>query len=357
MEAYFRLADNYWGTKAGRASVCLDHVRRHGWSKSMEPRSPFATLGLEGSGHHLLMELPPSLCGRRKDPSVLQCGGQLSFSFCGGCGKEYPSFAWRTFSNATALNPNVSSLFFDRAASPSPFAGMLRMRPPGKFVVLVRDPADAIISALRRFWKSNDTVVDTLDREMEAADESLRALSAQLDTLPCERTLFLAYELLHRFPATHAAPLAAFLGVPQRDPMLRRFLADGIRTDRSSSTWAPTRVPLPEAVGCDALLARKLMRHAAAAAARATPASAALAAWPTAECLSDDALGCLRSFREALHARLRERGARYAALLPRSTQTRCARVREERRPPKASGTAHEHTHELSVVGWLRSVLG
>ena len=133
-EELLRLAAAYWDASRGsRALVCLNESHANGWR--VPAQAAFVTLGLEGSGHHLLEQMRPSLCGNQK-----KCGGQLSFSYCGGC-KDDPKHAWRVFANASPANPDMASLVRQIAPPTSPTAG--------KFVVIVRDPLDAFCSALR----------------------------------------------------------------------------------------------------------------------------------------------------------------------------------------------------------------
>ena len=103
-------------------------------------------------------------------------------------------------------------------------------------MVLVRPPADAFVSALRRFWlprvdanaagpvssahRPPHTMLVKLEMLVLATVELARHVAA----LPCDSTLFLSYELLTRYPHEHVAPLAALLRVRESDPRLVHFL-------------------------------------------------------------------------------------------------------------------------------------
>ena len=339
VDDYFRLAAAYWGS-GSRAATCLNEVRQHGWS--VEAKGAFVSLGLEGSGHHLVEQLSPSLCGHQHNRQYgYGCGGQYSYPFCGTC-RWQSSIAWRINVTATVYNPDLASLAHTRRPYSSPtafpsFVGM-KLKPPGKFVVLVRDPVDTLSSALRRYWNATYEA-DTLDRELTVFDESLHELSAQVDALPCSRTFFLAYELLTRFPQEHAAALAAFLSVPATDALLQRFVTETIKprdaAKQARQAWESRSVLVPSAgedeCDHDGELARKLLEEAASAS-RERRSSAVLEGWPTPECLREppDALACLAAFRRAVTARLREpsRRGRYSALMPTATQTLCLREDE-----------------------------
>jgi hypothetical protein len=204
-----------------------------------------AALGLEGSGHHALSMLDPTLCGG------YQCGSfgdasmrtpqHFSFSSCGtGTCLFHHEHAWRVHPNATPLYPSLAQSL----AAP-------------RRVVLIRPPADAFLSALRRFWlpqagaggrgpaapiRASRPGHATLLKELEMIVHATHELARHVAAIPCESTLFLSYELLIRHPHEHAAPLAALLRVRETDPRLRAFLhgaaSNGTR-NHGEATVAP----------------------------------------------------------------------------------------------------------------------
>ncbi len=274
-QAYFSLMDKLLQPPtsptpgvAPFALRALRAAREDGW-RGCRAGVPFLTVGLEGSGHHMLEGMDRSLCGgvsmrvayqeaarRRRgldahgpharldadgatasevarsnasapllsSPKrhVHGCGGQRSLPFAG---------AWRR--NASV--GDVDGLSVD----------VLRLLPsPLKFVLLLRDPVDSVASAMSRFWHCSRWRSDTPSREMGMALSSLLRMAEVADFLgsdeasrlfgepaavgagahmPC--TLVLSYEMLTRYPRLHAAPLAAFLGISPSDPRLASFLA------------------------------------------------------------------------------------------------------------------------------------
>ena len=88
----------------------------------------------------------------------------------------------------------------------------------------LRDPVDATISTLGRFWNHKRRRNDTLIKELAAARMGWRHVVECLRALPCERSLILSYELLGLFPHTHAARLAAFLGTSPTDEHMLGWL-------------------------------------------------------------------------------------------------------------------------------------
>jgi len=208
---------------------------------NLAPRSKFLTIGLEGSGHHLVEMMNRSLCGEHYLTAYEQtmerkkrldsrgyyrvpcfaphtCGQEEAFSMCGN---------WRF------LGPDAAPIYPNPRIYRSTFS---------KFVVLVRNPVDAFVSAIRRFYVPNFAEADTLGLEVQMWAEALIELQKQVEELPCDRTLFIAYELLVRFPAHHLPVFARFLSVPQDDANLASFIGS-IRkvTDQSVHTWNSCR--------------------------------------------------------------------------------------------------------------------
>jgi hypothetical protein len=110
-----------------------------------------------------------------------------------------------------------------------------------RFIVLTRDPLAAKISALLRFCKWCTAAAFKV--EVEAMVQSLSLLAADTAALPCERTLFLGYELLTAFPQQHRAVIAAFLGVHKASVALDAFLASVqpcSQCDKIAERWNQT---------------------------------------------------------------------------------------------------------------------
>ena len=168
---YFSIARTIWPptTSAGR---CLRVQEAEGWA-AKGASSSFKTAGVEGVGHHWLEGLDRSLCGGKR------CGGQQSFSACGGCCKVSTTkdavayakapqrarrgHAWRCFSSD---HPNYPKLSKTR-----------------HHVVLVRDVLATHESILRRFWKWDARPgggVDTLAREETALGKAMAKLEGLL---------------------------------------------------------------------------------------------------------------------------------------------------------------------------------
>ena len=228
--------------RAGSTRRCLEAQARQP-PRSL-PLGPFWTIGVEGSGHHLIEAMHPILCngrGFRNGSTVAvrglkRCGGQSSF----------PSgSAWR---QRAIISPDSKQ---------KSCASLLAGGADSKFIFVLRDPVDATISTLGRFWnhkemRSNDTLI----KELAAARMGWRHVAECLRALPCERSLILSYELLGLFPHAHAARLAAFLGTPPTDEHMLGWLrsvrppspntAESVRASweaAAESASAPTASP------------------------------------------------------------------------------------------------------------------
>jgi hypothetical protein len=98
------------------------------------------------------------------------------------------------------------------------------------YVVVLRDPVQSFASYVRRFWpgckgKPRPGTL-SLDEELRLVDHSAAQLDAFVSNLPCERTLFLSYDLLTRLPwEQHAAALARFVGLEASSPAIRTFFS------------------------------------------------------------------------------------------------------------------------------------
>ena len=243
-ESYAELAAAYWepGSPAIRCLSALSARQRTPAAKQDSPpqvrqawqsflaASAVAALGLEGSGHHALSLLDPSLCGGHRcgsfADSSMNTPRYFSFSSCGTgtCAQMQlnQQHAWRIHADATPLYPTLEQ---SRAAP--------------RRVVLVRPPADAFVSALRRFWlprvdanarhrpgliRPSRPPHAMLVKELEMLVLATLELACHVAALPCDSTLFLGYELLTRYPKEHVGPLAALLQVRESDPRLAHFL-------------------------------------------------------------------------------------------------------------------------------------
>ena len=220
LQEYFAIAEKLWAPQSFIAK-CLAVQKREGWRRRRPPDSDFVTLGVEGSGHHWLASLPRGLCGDNK------CGGLGSFSECGDCcertvEKHRIKYAKKPNAKAPTGKGGVAWRCFAGDQPRYPKVKDLRQN-----VVLVRDPAAAAESVLRRFWQFDNRTggtVDTLAREESQAAKALARLERNVLTLDCRRTLFFSYEHAVRAPRAHAAALASFLGYSPAHAGLRDAL-------------------------------------------------------------------------------------------------------------------------------------
>ena len=138
--------------------------------------------------------------------SPRRCGGQMSFP----SGRK-----WRTSATISPSSKQKSC------------ASLLAGRVDMKFIFLLRDPVDATISTLGRFWNGKELARScnhTIIKELAAARMGWRHSAECLRALPCERSLILSYELLGLFPQAHAARLVGFfclLSKPRLAPALK----------------------------------------------------------------------------------------------------------------------------------------
>ena len=311
MAEYLDLSEAYWGRNGGRPSECLAHARRMGLLPMPPPNrtaANFMTVGLEGAGHHLLEQLDRSLCG--DDGKV--CGHAWSFSYCGTC-RDKPSIAWRRVASAKPYFPKLPAA-----------------RDAHRYVVIVRSPVEAFISALRRFWRPSVAPHDTLTRELSVFESSMRAMNDAVSQLPCDgSTLFLAYELLTRFPEAHRAPLAAFLGVKPSDARLTHFLQGlSVRggaspAGRNTETWKRNHSLEVAPIACDSTLANQLLMYHTSH----VPAVLRAHGWPPDKGCNEKGV-CLRQFQSALTLHLFSAKTRASApsLLPVHPLSVCAEV-------------------------------
>jgi len=253
----------------------------------LQPLSQFLSLGVEGVGHHMLETLNVTLCppspSAGAPPRRQRCGGQASFP-SNNCWRvaadRDPATSRRATPSAWLLNYYNTSILppgrgwvCARSDMPQcPRTSLMSF--PSKYIVLLREPADSLSSALTRFWRAPGIPPqnDTLEGELHGHLRGWRALDACIEKLSmhaCQRMLFLSYELLAAFPMAHAAPLAAFLGVSPADSRLTTWLQARIRSTAGQRAavvreeWRRTRrlVPLPGSP--DRGLAKKLQDEVA----------------------------------------------------------------------------------------------
>ncbi len=228
-DEYWKLAQAYFG-HAGRARDCLAQQQARGWAE-IGTKPTLLTLGVEGSGHHLIESMSPAIC--QPPRSQRGCGGQAS----------YPSLMqWRTTGELDETRDfPVRTLMKD----------MLDAGSESRFLVLTRDPLAAKMSALLRFGAS--PTATAFELEAKAMVQSLSLLAEDVEQLPCDRTLFVGYELLTAFPQEHRGALAAFLGVPANAAALDHFL-DSIKPcpicAKIAERWSQTGTLSAEVTNC-----------------------------------------------------------------------------------------------------------
>mmetsp|Transcript_6642 Transcript_6642/g.15402 ORF Transcript_6642/g.15402 Transcript_6642/m.15402 type:complete len:388 (-) Transcript_6642:204-1367(-) len=195
-------------------SRCLEQRRRGAPPLPLAPDGSLISVGVEGSGHHLVEGINYSLCHSVPDrKGRSRCGLQQSF----------PS-GWRWRASANVLPAEAMPV----DCTPPPPAGVT-------FLVLLRDPVDTFASAMGRHFQragqrptelssGSPAVNDTFAKELEAHYEGWRRVSRCVQTIPCNRTWFLSYELLVKFPQAHAPTLAALFAVGEDNPHIQRFV-------------------------------------------------------------------------------------------------------------------------------------
>lgn len=161
---------------------------------------PFLVVGLEGAGHHMVVEMDLEMSG-------------LKNRFRG----SYPSgWDWRRdddVNNETAYRfPSLSD--YD------------------KFLVVSRDPVDTHFSALRRFW---GRFKGSMAREQDALLDSMARMQREMRQIDCDKIMFLPYEVLTRKTEQITKPMAAFLDVDSKNPKLLEWVRGIKRYD--NSTW------------------------------------------------------------------------------------------------------------------------
>lgn len=165
-----------WARASSSVHRCLEAQARLPPHSLMRARGPFWTIGVEGAGHHMIEAMHPSLCNGRgfkngsKGPR--SCGGQMSFP---------TGSAWRRSATISPTSQQKSCASLAAAAGAD-----------GKFIFLLRDPVDATISTLGRFWKHTEGGNDILIAELTAARLGWQHVVECMRELPCERSLILS---------------------------------------------------------------------------------------------------------------------------------------------------------------------
>jgi len=168
-----------WARASSSIHRCLEAQARQPPHSLMRALGPFWTLGVEGAGHHMIEAMHPSLCNGRgfKDGS----NGTKSPKYCGGQMSFPTGSAWRRSATISPTSRQKSCASLAAAAGAD-----------GKFIFLLRDPVDATVSTLGRFWKHTEGGNDTLTAELTAARLGWRHVVECLRELPCERSLILS---------------------------------------------------------------------------------------------------------------------------------------------------------------------
>jgi len=239
---YWRLSSAFFRT----AGTCLSKQPSQGWKPLPAGSTPrFLTIGTEGAGHHLLERMPLALCGGHggapdiDDPGIaaIRCGGQASLPF----GREWRRMKtfeedrdFRIVSRVRTLLARNDSEARDQ-----------------RYIVLVRDPVAAKLSALARFSKHKLDFA-ALRNEASAMIRSFDYLLELVPQLPCARTLFLGYELLTSMPGRHKAAISTFLGVSgSKFGWLQNWFGDikpCSRCGNMAATWEKIGSLKPEAM-------------------------------------------------------------------------------------------------------------
>ena len=220
-----------------------------------KPDTAFTTIGLEGSGHHLFKALPRQLCSDATHTNRV-CGNQDSYPF---------GMGWRLGEEPVTVSESMRR----------PISSGRTRQPLHKVLVLMRDMVDSTASALHRFWGKQSKITckrkglkfpcfslhpeDSLQAELDARIQAAMAMNADLNNLKVEDgcSLVINYDLLLRYPALHAMPLARFLGVDPDNGHIRTFLTETI-TRLGNGTgglsaptlWmSPPSVPITDYVG------------------------------------------------------------------------------------------------------------
>ena len=145
-------------------------------------KSSFFAVGMEASGHHLMMKVP-------KDMYVGKGAQALSFPEC-GCQRAVPD-----------ANQCNFALKIDTKAWTFP-----------KYLILLRDPKNQFLSTLQRYWDPKQFSLSTMyDMWISAASQMqifINSLIAQK-----AKIMVVSYEILTNRPEAHKKPFHYFFGV------------------------------------------------------------------------------------------------------------------------------------------------
>jgi hypothetical protein len=162
-------------------SLLRNHVADFS-SQCFPAKSSFFAVGMEASGHHLLMTVP-------KDVYLGKGAQALSFPEC-GCQRAVP-------------DANQCSIALKMGTEAWTFP---------KYLILIRDPTNQFLSILRRYWDpSQFSLTAMYDMWISAASQMqifINSLIAQKVPL-----MVLSYEVLTDHPSAHKKPLNHFFGV------------------------------------------------------------------------------------------------------------------------------------------------
>jgi hypothetical protein len=82
-----------------------------------------------------------------------------------------------------------------------------------KVIILYRDPANATLSAVRRFQDKEEYLFKNYQFQARMVSENLATLNNAIPMLPCSRTIAIRYEDLTQHPDLLSEPMAKLLGV------------------------------------------------------------------------------------------------------------------------------------------------
>eukprot|EP00039_Didymoeca_costata_P013786 m.214711 g.214711 ORF g.214711 m.214711 type:complete len:380 (-) comp15871_c0_seq10:993-2132(-) len=176
----------FWDLEnSGRAGECIKYHKAHEWNtQGFCGDCNFYTFGGEGVGHHVIQKIVPYSFFAQRDGKRTFAGEKFSYPY---------AFAHRK-NQSTILIPKLATLVHEQNK---------------RALVLVREPIDAFISAISRFWVQLHK--HSLSNELRAMLYGYRRLSLDIKKLPCDRTIFVFYEGLQAFGIEYTPLLSQFL--------------------------------------------------------------------------------------------------------------------------------------------------
>ena len=216
------------GNNGSQLAQCLKQQQHTGW----ETRdSTFLTVGIEGSGHHLISLIKASSFPAHE-------GNTSNWQPCNahdeqglGCQFSFPCGRWaHTGVSRPDTWPEPELWTKETGACPTlaELTKLGKVPADSNYVVMLRDPISSFTSSLARFWDGcGDTSFDrlTLADDMAEHEQSAAEMDEFVRGLPCDRTLILSYEMLLQFPEMHRASLAAFLNVQPGSAAIEDFFS------------------------------------------------------------------------------------------------------------------------------------